>query len=219
MTGCDRPFQRQLFSSVISGLRWRVVGWVGTSIGKPPHRRPRYRATGHRLPAWLRPGTKWPPGKSWLPLPHLVLGRLGEGHVVSCDGVHPLVSAAWPSVPTGARSDPRNQRRWYRRLPPSPFLLTSRLVGRRTYPAPGLTSHLDYSALSQALLTMRRPVSIRHFRSEAVGHGTMVGRSSRSLVQSYQRGIGRPSSFLPPRRAAAPATTRGTLWPWRGPWT
>ena len=67
--------------------------------------------TGHRLPAWLRPGTKWPPGKNGLPLPHLVLGRLGEGHVVSCDGIHPLVSAAWPSVPTGARSDPRNQRR------------------------------------------------------------------------------------------------------------
>lgn len=34
--------------------------------------------TGHRLPAWLRPGTKWPPGKNRLPLPHLVLGRLGE---------------------------------------------------------------------------------------------------------------------------------------------
>ena len=156
--------------------------------------------TGHRLPAWLRPGTKWPPGKNWLPLPHLVLGRLGEGHVVSCDGIHPLISAAWPSVPTGARSDPRNQRRCCRRLPPSPFLLTSRLVSGRTHPAPGLTSHLDYSALSQALLTLRdRFLSGR--RSEAVGHGTMVGRSSRSLVQSYQRGVGQPLFFF-----AAPAS-------------
>ena len=199
MTGCDRPFRRQRLFSVISGLRCGVGVWGELITQQATTSETAVSGnwnSGHRLPAWLRPGTKWPPGKNWLPLPHLVLGRLGEGHVVSCDGIHPLVSAAWPSVPTGARSDPRNQRRRYRRLPPSPVLLTSRLVGGRTRPAPGLTSHLEYSALSQALLTLRdRFLSGR--RSEAVGHGTMVGRSFRFF-----------GTIIPEGRRAAPLLFR-----------
>lgn len=96
-----------------------------------------------------------------------------------------------------------------RRLPPSPVLLTSRLVGRRTGPAPGLTSHLDYSALSQALLTVRdRFLSGR--RSEAVGHGTMVGRSFRFF-----------GTIIPEGRRAAPllfcglGERRRSSWWWR----
>lgn len=85
----------------------------------PPHRGHAHRrpchlfqgngnpGPGYRLPAWLRPGTKWPPGKKRLPLPHLVLGRLGGGHAVSCGGFHPLISAHGSASRRAARSDPR----------------------------------------------------------------------------------------------------------------
>ena len=132
--------------------------------------------TGHRLPAWLRPGTKWPPGKkvtssspgpwkTWR-RPRRFLRRYppsGFGSMAQRANGRAFRSAQpAPMVPAPAAQ---------------PVLLTSRLVGGRTRPAPGLTSHLRYSALSQALLTLRRPVSIRHARSEAAWARHMVGWS------------------------------------------
>lgn len=158
--GCDRQPR--------PSMRLAVRVCDGPTITTPTHRRPcqPYRKlgnvdTGHRLPAWLRPGTKWPPGKKWLPLPHLVLGRLEKATSFPA-----TVSTLWfrqhgPACQRGARSDPRPRRPCRRRPAAQPRSARLSACGW-AYP-PGSRADFTpriFGPLSGAF-DYARPVSIR----------------------------------------------------------
>ena len=202
MTGCDSPFQRQPLFSVISGLRCGVVGdgeLTRTASHPIGDRGIVTGIHGHRLPAWLRPGTKWPPGKNRLPLPHLVLGRLRKAtsfpatvstlwfrqHGPACQRARVPIRATGAEAPAAQPRSARLSACGWAYPPGSRADFTPRATG----------SPASYSALSQALLTMRdRFLSGR--RSEAA-RARHYGRKELSLLwHNHSRGgASGPPSF------------------------
>lgn len=171
--------------------------------------------TGHRLPAWLRPGTKWPPGKkgylclTWssadleeaTSFPATVSTLWFRQHGPACQRARVPIRAASARVAGACR--------------PARFACLSTCgwacpPGSRADFTPRATgSPASYSALSQALLTVRgRFLSGR--RSEAA-RARHYGRRELSLPwPDCTREGARPPPAI--RRAAACGATGARLW-------